>query len=197
MKHNKVIFGISCLIFIFVIAMSFNSSHSLKDENGINLKKPKEFIVELSNISEGEAVETAEIVDNFVIEDMTIKNGSFVFRNPGDFVTYTFNVINGGDINASLSKLETPSFTCTSLDEKEDVALDVCSKISVDLSYKNIPNKMVEKGDSLAACTSTAITLSVIYNNGEDTLDNVNVRVDNVSLALGYEKDNTAKRTVG
>ena len=200
---NKSLVMIASIVFILVVIVGISTSTS----NAIKTEKKESIIknemvdevlnVRLENLSEGEVVEGAEIIQNPVIDNMEIKDAAIVFNNPGDYVVYNFDVVNSGNVNTELSSIELPRFTCTSLNGNQEVADKVCDNIGIDLAYRNVPNKIVEFGDSLASNTKTGFVMTVIYNNGEESLENVNVKVENIKIIMGYKKNKNAKITVG
>ena len=202
MKKNKALVLLSCLVFVLVLIVGISTSNSVKVDEGETQKKvgPKEderFSVQLKELSTGQAVEGAEIISDITNDGLELSGGSIMVHNPGDYVAYTFDIVNDGNVNSELSLLEIPSLTCTSTDGNVEIAQKVCEQMGIDISYNYEPNKSVEIGDSLAKGTTTSFTMSIIYNNGPEVIENVNVQVDGIKVVFGYQKNNTAKITVG
>ena len=201
MKKNKALVLLACVVFVLVLIVGISTSYSVKTED----VKPKSTVnneeeklsVELENLSTGQVVEGTEILNELTSEGTTLKDGAIVVHNPGDYVSYTFDIVNKGNVNTELALLEIPVLSCTSADGNMEIAERVCNQIGVDMSYNYEPNKSVEIGDSLAKGTATSFTVSIIYNNGPEALENVNVQVNGIKIALNYQKNSSAKVTVG
>ena len=200
---NKSLVIVACIVFVLVVIVGISVSPS----NAIKIDKKESIIknelveevmdVKLVNLSEGEVVEGAEVVQNPVVDNMEIKDAILTFSNPGDYVVYNFDIVNSGNVNTELSSIEIPSITCTSLNGNQDIANKVCDNIGIDLGYRSAPNKIVEFGDSLAANTKVGYVMTIIYNNGENVPENVKVKVENIKMKIGYKKNKNAKITVG
>lgn len=202
MKNNKALVLLACTVFVLILIVGISTSYSANVDEGDKTKEivtneEEKFDVELEGLSSGQVIEGAEILNELTNEGMKLKDGIISVHNPGDYVAYTFDIVNKGNVNTELSLLEIPSLNCYSTDGNDEIAQRVCSQMGIDLSYNYEPNKAVEIGDSLAKGTATSFTMTIIYNNGPENLENVNVQVSGIEVGFGYQKNSSAKITVG
>lgn len=108
----------------------------------------------------GSAVSDVLEVSN---EDQTVLNISASLTNPGDSITYIFDVVNGGTINA---KLNSWGFENTS----EFNAFINQYNISYVLTYSN--GTPLAQDDYLAAKDSATMKFTLTYNGTEAITDN-------------------------
>ena len=178
---KKVLLVLSLIVVLLLVGYRISISHSVKEEV-IEEKKEEIIDIKLANLSKGEVVEGASIKQELLLEDNKIKDGIININNPGDYVVYTFDVINNGNTNMKIKSIKHTDIYC--LNE------DICKNISMDLSYSDLPNELVKENDVIKSNTTLNITLTVIYNNGKDVLENVNADISNIGLEIQFDKIN-------
>ena len=65
----------------------------------------------------------------------------------------------------------------------------ICENISVDLTYKNT-NKEVKENDIIFANSSTPINATIIYNNGPNVKENIDVNIEDMNIELTIVENN-------
>ena len=179
--RRKLLLVLSLIVVVLLVGYGMSISHSVKEEP-IEEKKEEVIDIKLANLSKGEVVEGASIKQELLLEDNKIKDGIININNPGDYVVYTFDVINSGTIDMKIKSINYADITC--------INEDICKNISMDLSYSRLPNELVKENDIIKPNTTLNITLTIIYNNGKDVLENVNADINNIGLEIQFDKIN-------
>ena len=91
-------------------------------------------------------------------------------RTPGDYITYTFDIVNDGDFPAKIANsYSAPTKSCapaTGSTISQEAATAICNKISITLKY-------TDSGTDLAA----AQTLPKYVSNSTDNVKNVTLKI--------------------
>ena len=125
---------------------------------------------------------------------ITISEGTL--SAPGDKITYTFDVINEGDLPAELETTLTQMESCTS-ENGTDVSM-FCNKIGLELVYADTKNK-VQKSDRLLNGETKTLNLVITYDKDKllTTLPSSPITLSNITSTINYtmltkEKSNTS-----
>ena len=119
-----------------------------------------------------------------VLVDYTVKLSA-----PGDSVTYTFDVVNGGKLDAELSNfVKSESLVCTGNgDNAEADASTVCSNLTYTLTYDDSSKTEVTKGDTLTVSeASKKMILTIAYNGSSIPSNDVTINSDSLEIAMTY-----------
>ena len=119
------------------------------------------------------------------IENTTIKAYDVLISKKGDYATFTFDVVNGGDIDANLSSLIIIEPKCISL-ELPAISSDeelVCNNLEYKVYYTS-NNKEVKVSDIIKAHTKENVTIKVGLNENvkEDLVSDVQVTLFDMTL---------------
>lgn len=125
---------------------------------------------------------------------ITISEGTL--SAPGDKITYTFDVINEGDLPAEVETTLTQMESCTS-ENGTDVSM-FCNKIGLELVYADTKNK-VQKSDRLLNGETKTLNLVITYDKDKllTTLPSSPITLSNITSTINYtmltkEKSNTS-----
>ncbi len=117
-----------------------------------------------------------------------------VFNAPGDKVSYTFDVVNDGSIDATLSTATIPTnLGCTSTNADATLgateAAYVCSKLTYTLTYAD--GSLLTGSPQLAAGTSKSLILTLEFSSEVDaaSLPTASVSVEDLAITLSYIQD--------
>lgn len=142
-----------------------------------------------AGVPTGQATElTAPTING---SDTSIGTYSVSFENPGDSITYTFDVINGGTFNAVLSTFAMPTPTCEGTgDNATNDATNVCANLSYTLTYTEGGTE-VAQNDVLTAGQTRNMTLTLAYNDliEPENLPEAQVSVSNLGITLLYAQE--------
>lgn len=86
----------------------------------------------------------------------TISGNIGTLKAPGDSITYTFNIVNAGDINASITNVTTPTLTCKIGENPETT---VCNNLEYSIKYSD--GNAISVGDDLAKGATKPVTLTI------------------------------------
>ena len=133
----------------------------------------------------------ATLNDNSTI--LTISEGTL--SAPGDKITYTFDVINEGDLPAEVETTLTQMESCTA-EDGSDVSI-FCNKIGLDLVYAETKEK-VQKSDRLLSGETKTLNLIITYDKDKllTSLPTSPITLSNITSTINYtmltkEKSNT------
>ncbi|MBQ8892498.1 MAG: hypothetical protein IJ068_06530 [Bacilli bacterium] len=122
------------------------------------------------------------------LEATSIKAYDVLVSQKGDFATFTFDVVNSGDIDARLESLSKLEPTCTSLALPAVVSDEelVCNNLEFKLTYtKN--NKEVRINDIINAHSKENITMRVGVSNIDESLsDDVQITLYDMNLIYSH-----------
>ena len=115
---------------------------------------------------------------------LTVSEG--VLKVPGDTITYVFDVINEGDIDAEVETVLTTIDNCKASDNTTDVTM-YCDKIKYDLVYQDTKEE-VKKNDQLLKGESKTLNLVITYDKNKEltSLPNTEIVLDNITSTINY-----------
>mgnify|MGYP005933352381 FL=1 len=114
---------------------------------------------------------------------LTISEGTL--STPGDKITYTFDVINEGDLPAEVETTLTTMKSCAS-EDGSDVSI-FCNKIGLDLVYSDTKEK-VQKSDRLLSGETKTLNLIITYDKDKllTTLPTSPITLSNITSTINY-----------
>lgn len=140
-------------------------------------------------------IDTAPTINT---KDTTISEYKVTLSNPGDFVTYTFDVVNNGTYDAELTSVNIPSsVTCTGTNTDSTKATtdaaNVCKHVTYTLEYataKSDGSKALTTGDVLKAQESAGLVLKLSYEEHDkaEELPSADVNLSNLGISLVYSQ---------
>ena len=109
-----------------------------------------------------------------------------VLKVPGDTITYVFDVINEGDIDAEVETVLTTIDNCKANDNITDVTM-YCDKIKYDLVYQDTKEE-VKKNDRLLKGESKTLNLIITYDKNKEltSLPNTEIVLSNITSTINY-----------
>ena len=147
----------------------------------------------LSNVSlNGTAKElTAPTINT---NSTQISNYSVSLTSPGDYVEYTFDVVNDGDYDATLTNLSKTAPSCAGTgDNASTDASNVCGKLTYTLTYSD--GTTVSQNDTLASKETKTMKLKLLYQefNDDSLLPKMDVTITGLGITLTYTQQGNAK----
>lgn len=125
--------------------------------------------------------------------ETTIAGDIGTLKAPGDSITYTFDIVNAGDINAIIDTVTGgQSITCASANQS--VADAVCKDLTYSIKYTD-GNATIAKGDKLAKAanastpTTKNVTLTLTYKSTATTVASEDVTVTANPMTITYVQD--------
>ena len=115
---------------------------------------------------------------------LTVSEG--ILKVPGDTITYVFDVINEGDIDAEVETVLTTIDNCKASDNTTDVTM-YCDKIKYDLVYQDTKEE-VKKKDQLLKGESKTLNLIITYDKNKEltSLPSTEIVLSNITSTINY-----------
>lgn len=122
-----------------------------------------------------------------VISEPTISTGKTIIsgldvnlNKPGDYVTYTFDIVNAGDLDAKLYSYVKSTPTCTPSNS-------ICDSVEYTLKYTNGNN--IETSDTLTVGERKNVTMTLKLNNSVTTMPSDKIEITNLNAVFDYVQD--------
>ena len=137
----------------------------------------------------------ASVTQAPTLSNTSIGEFNVTLTRPGDYVEYTFDVVNNGSINAkigTLSKKATP--TCTSPTSATADATLVCSHLIYTLKYGDgntnyTAGTDVEEQQTLASHDTAHMVLRLEYDQNATELPGNDVEISDLGITLVYNQN--------
>ena len=115
---------------------------------------------------------------------LTVSEG--ILKVPGDTITYVFDVINEGDLDAEVETVLTTIDSCKASDDTTDVTM-YCDKIKYDLVYQDT-KEAVKKNDQLLKGESKTLNLIITYDKNKEltSLPTSPITLSNITSTINY-----------
>ena len=115
---------------------------------------------------------------------LTVSEG--ILKVPGDTITYVFDVINEGDLDAEVETVLTTIDSCKASDDTTDVTM-YCDKIKYDLVYQDT-KEAVKKDDKLLKGESKTLNLVITYDKNKEltSLPTSPITLSNITSTINY-----------
>ena len=170
-KDNSKISLITLLI-VFCVALSigYSALSTTLKINGVANVDGMSFKIEFQNLSEASLTGNAvKITDPVISEDKTeLKSYNVNFLDPGDSISYTFQIANNGTINAKLSEILKDTISCEGYGNGEQATIDannVCANLEYTLKYANEEKHYDD--NNLNVSMSNDIEVNDVLNAGD------------------------------
>lgn len=188
--NNKKIFpviGIILIVCTSIIGISFvyASVTSKLTINGYASMNPSKWSIYFKNLSDANLKGTTIEVSKPTIQNnsTSISDFDINFINGMDGVSYTFDVVNDGSLDAKISSIVIPKPICIGTGENsfEDSNL-ICDNLTYNLTY--IDGSKIQPGDTLDKGQTKSFILNLEYSNTE--LPKNKVEISGLSITLIY-----------
>ena len=174
----KMVLGIMCTVMIIMLSVAFAHFSRMLKTAGQGKVDPANFDIHFKNLSEPVLHGGAEVTGTPTIasEGANINNIAVTLKLPGDYVSYTVDIENTGDINVEVSNIEH-----TDLDN---------SLLELEVYYTDTEERL-QTGDELQPSEVKNITVKIKYKDIEnpDLLPDT-VQTINFSYSVTYTQSN-------
>ena len=170
-KDNSKISLITLLIVSCVaLSIGYSALSTTLKINGVANVDGMSFKIEFQNLSEASLTGSAvKITDPVISEDKTeLKSYNVNFLDPGDSISYTFQIANNGTINAKLSEIIKDTISCEGYGNGEQATIDannVCANLEYTLKYAN--EEKHYNDNNLNVSMSNDIEVNDVLNAGD------------------------------
>lgn len=124
----------------------------------------------------------AKVISSPVIQNSkTVISGLEVeLVKPGDYVTYTFDIVNKGDIDAKLSYFNVSTPVC----ENNHI---ICNSISYTLKYTD--GSQIKPSDELKVDQRRNVTMTIKLDNSVTQMPSTSVNISNLEAVFDYVQE--------
>lgn len=190
MKNKKTIAIVLLVVALLGLAVAFAALSTTLTINGSGLVDPDSWSIKFANLSTADVKGSAVVTSPAVLtNDTSITGYNVTLKAPGDSVTYTFDVVNEGDIDAILTSLVKPAPTCTgkATDDAQKTAdaTLVANNLVYTLVYTDTKAAVAED-DTLDAGQSRNLTLTIGYSSSATELPSDEVQLSNMNIDFVY-----------
>jgi len=191
MKDNKktlyTLVAFALILSIVGISIGFAAMSQNLTISGTAEVVPATWKIKFANLSSPTLAGDAEVTTAPTIQgDTHIGNYAVKLTAPGDSVTYTFDVVNEGTIDAKLTSLvkATPTFTASGTANAANDTTVVQTNFVYELTYAD--GSAIAENDELAAGDTVGMKLVVGYDSSATALPKDKVSVAGMDITLTY-----------
>ncbi len=196
-RNMKILAIVAIVIAVGGLSIGFAAfSQALTISNTTATVTPAEFKPVFSNLGATTIVGTATASNPTFTPDTTqMSDIAITLQNPGDSVTYNFEIENQGTMDAKLTAmimagLDSAALSCAvSGDTNHIDATNVCADLTYTLTYETSGNS-VAVNDLLPVGASESVNLTLTYDPADSTtLPTNSVSVTGLDITLTYTHD--------
>lgn len=191
-RKVKVLSLAALIVAVLGLTVAFAALSQTLTINGTAKIEKATWDIHFNNLSEAQKTGGAEVVTAPTIQENStvIKTFDLKLTKPGDSVKYTFDVVNAGSIDATLSSVVPATLkpTCTGSGASADTdATTVCDGLTYKLTYTD-SGEAVKATDELPKNSTKNLTLELSFDitkNGSLTIAN-DVEISALDITLNY-----------
>jgi hypothetical protein len=197
-NNTKKIVSLSIAVFVLLISIVYALFTQNLNTKGTGINRKSNFDIYFNNVSDFQTTGTASVVTpNPKVREHTtiIEDYEATLITPSDSIYFTFDIVNDGDYDATLTSLTLGPVTCSvNGDETDTSARNVCENIEYTMKYTD-NNQNVSTNDKLLSKETKSVKVTLTYKDtiSADKLPTSNVSISNLGIELVYEADTTAK----
>lgn len=187
-RTSKIIALIAIIIALLGLSFSFAAFSTNLKIDGVGEMSGRDWDVHFENLSQadinGDVLELSKPSINS--NATSISTYKVRFNAPSSSISYTFDIVNDGGIDAKISTLPiyNPSCEGTGNNKDNDEQL-VCNNLNYKLTYMN--NENLRLGDVIKRNSSVKVKLTLAYEGNELPLEKVNI--SNLGINLIYSQN--------
>ena len=153
------------------------------------IKSNKDFKIYFSNLTTSVLNGSVFVPEKPIVESTLINAYDVLITKPGDYATFTFDIINDGDYDAKLKQISKINPKCISLDIKENIEDEklVCNNLEYKLFYTKT-NKEIKLNDIIKSHSKENVTIKVGYIGDKLLASNEGVQITLYDMDLKYNK---------
>lgn len=199
MNNNnfKTIMLVALIALVAVVGVGYAGFQRELTINGSGTVKASSWSIKFANLSAENVTGKAKELTAPATNDKGTHIGDYAVQlsDPGDSISYTFDVVNEGTFNAEISSIAVNTPKCTGSGENATTdAANVCDNLSYTLTYLDdatyADGTPVAKGNVLNAgeggTKRMKLTLTYSSNIAEDKLPKNDVAISNLDVTIVY-----------
>ena len=162
-------------------------SANLVIQNTVDMRGTK-WDVHFANLSNPVINGSASVINAPTLNLLSITGLRVNLVKPGDSITYTFDIVNAGDLDATLSYYDIASrsnFVCSSNDQTS--ANIACNNLIYTLKYTS-NNNNINRNDTLLAGETKNLTLTIKYDENATEVPTLDVQITGLDSRFTYSQ---------
>ncbi len=197
-KDLKIYIMIALAVIVLIVGVGYAFFSTTLIISGRVTTRKSSWSIKFANLSDAILYNTQYGSQSGAIEvvkpeingnDTVISNFEAIFTNPGDTISYQFDVVNSGTFNAEISSFKLPNPICTGTGNNATIdAKNVCNHLVYTLKYTDGTD--VKVGDKLMAQENNTkrMVLTLTYKDDITTSEfPVNdVEISNLGFPIVY-----------
>ena len=192
-SFNVLLAGIVTLSVIVLFALIYAAFTQQLTISGDTTARKSKWDIHFQNLSNISTYQTAKVLSQPNIKNndtTTIENYSVSVTSPGDYITFTFNVINNGNYDARITSVSLSTPSCTGTDSTSNT--NVCNHIHYYLIYDT--GATVQTNDVILAKETQTMQVKLEYDNTvtASELPEEDVSISNLDITINYEQNTPA-----
>lgn len=206
MKNNK---AKNILLLVLVLGLGGMTIAYAMLSQQLNIEstakvKASSWDIKFANLSTASKQGATNVVTEPTLTDTLISGLNVELSKPGDSLTYTFDIVNNGDISAKIGTYTlnqiNSGIVCTGTGDTATTDSElVCNNLNYSLTYTNATTtaqtgSVIEAGTALAADQelnagkTVNVTMTISLNSDMTTLPSNDVTIDGLDAAVIYQQ---------
>jgi hypothetical protein len=204
-RNTRTLILVTLIVAVLGLTIAYASMSKVLTIKGSTGLTASTWDIHFENLSEVETTGAATATKP-TLSDTTITGFEATVTKPGDSVTFEFDIVNAGTMDATIKKLTIPlkykrCYDATKLTD-DCVEYDFDSDGDIDMNdisrYRNMinynlyyvdTNKTISEKDTLKAGETRRVRLMVKYNESSTILPKNNFTITDGDIVITYEQD--------
>ncbi len=182
-REMRIITVVALCVAVICLSVAYAAMSETLKVGGSAKMTGADWNVHFANVSAsttGVATYTMPSISSTQLHDFGV-----VLTKPGDSVTFRFDIMNDGNLDAVLGTLTKSNPECSSLTSEEDGTI-VCNNLVYKLSYED--DTAVEVGDTLTKKTYKSAKLVLAYKENATEVPSSTVNIKNLDITFIFNQ---------
>ena len=181
----KIIFLLVLVFCISGLSIAFALLSTTLSINGSAVVEAAVWDVKFANLSATKTGDASYSLPQ--LSSTTLSNYEIILTQPGDSVTFTFDIVNEGTVNAVLSSFVKGTPSCSGVRGSTTGTVDstiVCNNLTYSLTYAD--GTAVSSDDLLNMSSTEKVKLTLSYNSNAQQVPSNDVMISNLDITMVY-----------
>lgn len=188
--NGKTIAIVALVVAIVGLSVGFASLSSVLNISGTGRVQSSSWDIHFANLQDADKSTGTREITPPTASGTDLRTYDVTFSQPGDYISYTFDIVNGGSYDAKISEVNLPTPTCegTGATATTDAA-NVCKYLSYTLTYNDQAKTPLAVNDTLTVeDTKKTAVLTLRYNEvaNANELPAATVTIGNLGISVKY-----------
>lgn len=183
----KSLFLIVLAVSIFGLGIAYALLSTTLTISGTTTVSAATWDIHFSNLSASKTGDATYTLPQ--VSDTSLTDYEIILTKPGDSVSFSFDIVNGGTINSSLASLVKGTPSCSGVAGSSTGTTDapiVCNNITYSFTYED--GSSITIGDSLNKNVTKRVKLTLSYNSSAAQVPVNDVAISNLDITMIYSQ---------